>query len=253
MWFIVIVVIVSVVIYKIQKYILQKKQRQQIEKERVEKDVDRIKKRLSEVSNYDAAREAEIKWKLSQEKANEAQLKAITEAFARNNWTRWDSSVHKESGQLERLKRATDSSNPVRLVRYNPIIKIAKIRGTKGNYYLTSGERCSCPDYRKRNKPCKHMYFLATVSDDYRLEDDTSLFSSCSVDNVLGGLKFSIAGRNQLPVKSFIVEHGGVFINFNPNKTDALIVIDDKVTGKVINANICDMQIMTFDDLQNLF
>ncbi len=175
--------------------------------------------------------------------------------FVKNGWFKWDGGVNRELGQLDRLRRATDSTNPLHLLRYDNRLRIAKIRGASGNYYLTNGERCSCPDYRKRLKPCKHIYFLATILEEYKeeLKPDTSVSSSNSCDNILGGLRFAIAGRNQTAVKNFIVNHSGTYGDFSRSESTALIITDDKMTAKRADAVMYNIQLLTFDELQCLF
>lgn len=73
-------------------------------------------------------------------------------------WWEWDSSVHESEGQPSRMQRA--------LTQKIEIVKMpkgcwAQIRGAKGDIYRTSFRICSCPDFRERGKPCKHMYKLA--------------------------------------------------------------------------------------------
>ena len=60
------------------------------------------------------------------------------------------------------------------LLSYDPETKTAEIRGQSSNVYTTSDKSCTCPDFQKRLKPCKHMYWLANwyVENEYGKEND---------------------------------------------------------------------------------
>lgn len=189
------------------------------------------------------------------EDCNEKIAQLITSDFSEVGWTKWDNFSHDEPSQLDRLKRATVYGDDIHIVQYNSLLDIAKIKGTSGNYYLTSGKRCSCPDYRSRLKPCKHMYKLAVflTDEDMRLETDQSIKSSYSHDNVFGGLRFMIVGRGQTAIKEFIANHSGVYGSFSWNEISALVVASDIMTEKRSEAVARDVEILTFEELQNLF
>ena len=72
-------------------------------------------------------------------------------------WEIWDRSVHESSGQADRIRRAI--TQDIRIKKYNN--GLATIRGTGGDLYLTSFGGCSCEDFQRRGRPCKHMYKLA--------------------------------------------------------------------------------------------
>lgn len=72
-------------------------------------------------------------------------------------WRRW-SDVSGEGSEL-RKKRAIDGElTPIRIY---PESKRAIFSGSEGGKYRTTLKKCSCPDFQKRNVPCKHMYYLA--------------------------------------------------------------------------------------------
>jgi len=73
-------------------------------------------------------------------------------------WNIWDASVHSVDGQYERLRRAVSESMVV--LSYNDESIEAKIRSSSNNVYKTNFKGCSCPDFRMRHLPCKHMYML---------------------------------------------------------------------------------------------
>ena len=189
------------------------------------------------------------------EDCNKEIVQMISNDFAQIGWSKWEGFAHEEPGQLDRLKRATLYGDNIHIVQYNSLLGIAKIKGTSGNYYLTSGNRCSCPDYRNRLKPCKHMYKLAVffTDDEMRMEKDISIKGLHSHDNVLGGLRFTIVGRGQTEIKNFIVEHSGIYGNFGWNETSALVLASDIMTEKRAEAVALDVEILKFDELQNLF
>lgn len=189
------------------------------------------------------------------EDCNKKIAQLITNDFSEIGWNKWDDLPHDEPSQLERLKRATLYGDDIHIVQYNDLLGIAKIKGSSGNYYLTSGQRCSCPDYRNRLKPCKHMYKLAVylTDENVHMETDCSIKGSHSHDNVLGGLRFTIAGRGQTAIKEFIVNHSGIYGNFGCREMSALVVTSDTITEKRADAVVHDIEILTFEQLQNLF
>ena len=48
-----------------------------------------------------------------------------------------------------------------RLISYDVDTGTAEVSGSTGTKYTTTLDYCSCPDFEKRSKPCKHIYFLA--------------------------------------------------------------------------------------------
>lgn len=192
---------------------------------------------------------------ITAEDCNRKLIQLISNDFAKIGWTKWSSEIHNSDEQLKRLEKATRTFSGIHIVRYNELRGIAKIEGTSGNYYLTSGERCSCPDYRKRLKPCKHMYKLATdlADEGITIEQDNSIKSSTAVDNVFGGLCFAITGRNQAATKEFITKHSGRFSDISGYQMTALVLSTDTQTQKRTEAIAYDVEIMTFEQLQNLF
>lgn len=113
----------------------------------------------------------------------------ISEAFlAMPGWDIWDISIHKAPGQYERMERAA-MSRKISILNYDPQYQLAKVQG-KTAIYLTSCKRCSCPDYRKRRLPCKHMYALAMDLDG---DVDKCIFDS--EHPPLYGLTLALAGH----------------------------------------------------------
>lgn len=81
----------------------------------------------------------------------------------------WDPKVHTGQAQLERFEKAVHQ--PMAILSYNAQNGFAEIKGSGSDTYMTSLDECTCPDFDKRSKPCKHIYFLALqmgyTSDDF--------------------------------------------------------------------------------------
>ena len=73
-------------------------------------------------------------------------------------WAAWGESVHQNSAQVDRMRRATAQD-----IRFKSYSKdgVATVRGSSGETYYTTFGGCTCQDFVKRGKPCKHMYALA--------------------------------------------------------------------------------------------
>lgn len=74
-----------------------------------------------------------------------------------SSWEQWKS-VHGLSEQIQRQCRSYDRR--ISLSSVNPSTACATVHGTGGRY-MTSLASCTCPDFQRRRKPCKHMYRLA--------------------------------------------------------------------------------------------
>lgn len=81
----------------------------------------------------------------------------------------WNPKVHAGQAQLERFEKA--AHQPMAILSYNAQNGFAEIKGSGSDTYMTSLDECTCPDFDKRSKPCKHIYFLALqmgyTSDDF--------------------------------------------------------------------------------------
>jgi len=66
----------------------------------------------------------------------------------------WDNVDHNSEEQIERIAEAINSN--AKIVSFEAVL-----REPEGNDFKTSLEKCSCPDFKKRKLPCKHMYSLA--------------------------------------------------------------------------------------------
>lgn len=71
----------------------------------------------------------------------------------------FDDSIHETLSQQDRIQRSIEHNLGVKKIL--PSGYSGKIIGTTGNVYMTSLEYCQCMDFKRRRKPCKHMYFLA--------------------------------------------------------------------------------------------
>ncbi len=168
-------------------------------------------------------------------------------AFSNIGWTEWDESIHCSDEQVTRMRRAVEE-NAFDLVCYNPNTQNAKIRSKSGKCYLTSSHRCSCPDFRDRRLPCKHMYFLSYVIPDYK-----DRFPNMKKGNSLKGLNFCICGRGQDAVKEYISAHGGEIGNIFIRETSAVVLASQIESSVVATAKEYNMEILTFEELKTLF
>lgn len=71
----------------------------------------------------------------------------------------WNEKVHRGAAQSDRFEKAVHE--PIALLDFDVDRGLAKISGSSGTEYSTDLDWCSCPDFDKRSKPCKHIYFLA--------------------------------------------------------------------------------------------
>lgn len=71
----------------------------------------------------------------------------------------WNAAVHEGQSQVDRFERAAHQD--VEILEWIPQTGFARVKGSGGEIYLTSLDHCACPDFEKRGRPCKHIYFLA--------------------------------------------------------------------------------------------
>lgn len=72
-------------------------------------------------------------------------------------WNQW-SGIHEEPDQLKRQNSAKSSKCTPQLIDKTECV--GKFEGSSG-HHTTTLESCSCIDFNRRKKPCKHMYRLA--------------------------------------------------------------------------------------------
>lgn len=73
-------------------------------------------------------------------------------------WKTWNVGIHNRPGQIVRQKRSWGCH----IESLNREQGVAKVLGNTGQVYTTTLRKCTCPDFSKRNLPCKHMYRLST-------------------------------------------------------------------------------------------
>lgn len=101
-------------------------------------------------------------------------------------WKIWDSSIQNNPEQIDRIQRCDE----IQVIDYDDQQHLAKVKGSKGDFYLTGSEWCSCMDFKKRGLPCKHMYKLAL--DLYR---HSAPHITPSERGPLYGFTYALAGR----------------------------------------------------------
>ncbi len=211
-----------------------------------------VKRSLEEKRIQDEKEAHELAEKIKGQQAQ--MLNSAVDSFEKAGWTEWDQSIHMADGQLKRIERAQKSTT-MRILQYNPASGYAKVQGEYADCYITSSKGCSCPDYRERLLPCKHMYFLALSLLDINVPvyDKRDSTPDICKDNMFRGLRFTITGRGQENVKKYILNHCGSFSDSIGRDISAVIMADGKETSKVTEAK--NKNIMTFssDELKTLF
>lgn len=76
----------------------------------------------------------------------------------RIKWEIWEME-HDKPEQRKRWMKALKDCSLIKILDVKQ--GVALVKGEKGGEYTTSLTMCSCSDFTKRHKPCKHMYFLA--------------------------------------------------------------------------------------------
>ncbi len=167
-------------------------------------------------------------------------------------WDMWDTSIHEAPGQYERLKRST-ASTAIIVLAYDPQYKLAKIQG-KTAVYLTSCQRCSCPDYRKRHLPCKHMYALAI-----ELDGDIDKQITDPKCKRLEGFAFALGGHFKKghdkteSIRDKIYKEGGQWSDSISHDSTALVTGASPSAAKMNFAKELDIEILTEETLDQLF
>lgn len=72
-------------------------------------------------------------------------------------WRRWSD----VSGEGTDTRKNRAMNGELTSIRILPESKKAVFSGSEGGKYHTTLKKCTCPDFQKRNVPCKHMYYLA--------------------------------------------------------------------------------------------
>ena len=188
---------------------------------------------------------------ITQEDVKAYQIHSIIEVFASvPGGDFWDESVHNAQGQYDRLRRGV--LDPPWLIALDKERGLANVLGSSDRYYLTSVRRCSCPDYRNRHLPCKHMYWLAIT-----LADNEEPEVHGNASHPLLGLTFAAAGRFPGKGKDDFIKqmklHGAEVETTLTRESTALICVGGRSGEKTNRAEELDMEIMTPDEALNLF
>ena len=89
----------------------------------------------------------------------------FAEDFAKVGWPAWGYITHLPPEQRSRMEKGIYSKR-IKLLSYDPEMHTARVLGERGEMYDIDVSGCSCPDFRKRGLPCKHMYFaVIEISD----------------------------------------------------------------------------------------
>ncbi len=87
----------------------------------------------------------------------------------KNPFGNWSVEQLSKSGQEDRYKRSIFDN--MRILEINEESGVALIVGTQGVVYDTTLNSCTCPDFKQRRLPCKHIYLLVR---NYKKTSDNS-------------------------------------------------------------------------------
>ena len=73
-------------------------------------------------------------------------------------WGSWGDEVHRSRPSVDRMHRAMSQG-----FKFRPysVPGVFTVKGSEGDTYFVSFGGCTCQDFAKRGRPCKHMYGLA--------------------------------------------------------------------------------------------
>lgn len=235
-----------------------------VKKRNNEPNVDRNRSQCAHVNHIFSEEELELMqqvadfcgksdiYSISQADIQKHIIHTISEDFQKMpGWNIWDISIHETPGQLERVEHSLSKS--IAVLSYDSRYKIAKIQG-KTSIYLTSHARCSCPDYRKRKLPCKHMYALAAF-----LDGDVNQTICDENHPALYGLSFALAGRfsggRNSPdgVRAKINSRGGTWSDDLQKDSCALVCGESASTSKLAEAKFQDLQVFSLSEVMEIF
>lgn len=72
-------------------------------------------------------------------------------------WNRWGE-VEGRKAEQRKERAAYGELTPVHI---DTDLKYGIFAGSSGGTYRTTLRSCSCPDFKRRKVPCKHMYYVA--------------------------------------------------------------------------------------------
>ena len=168
-----------------------------------------------------------------------------------DGWREWDSSIHSQPGQYDRYQRGVQEK--MNLIAYDAKYKLAKVAGSSGIVYVTSHSYCSCPDFRARHLPCKHMYSLS-ISLEGHVEK--SIYNT--QQKPLAGLQIALAGNfgsRTAPnnIRSRINDYGGIWEDTISKETSFMICGSAPSEAKLQVARNYGVQILKECDSDTLF
>ena len=76
---------------------------------------------------------------------------------AKKSWSHWKY----VEGNKDNLRKGRASYGELTPLYIDTELKYGTFSGSTGGKYRTTLRRCSCPDFKKRKAPCKHMYYIA--------------------------------------------------------------------------------------------
>lgn len=180
---------------------------------------------------------------------DEQVVRIMVDNFDALSWHRWTEVDHEGAEQYNRMEQAA-RDKALQVLDYDPDYRLAKVQGKTG-VYLTSGERCSCPDYRKRKLPCKHMYLLAM-----ELDGDAERRISSSA-RPLDGLSFALAGRfadtDGLSIRQRINHLGGMWSDEVKFESSAVVVGSKPSAAKLQQVRDFGMEVLSEEQLTDIF
>lgn len=118
------------------------------------------------------------------------------------NFGKWDSSIHSNYEQQNRINDAKD--NNFHITHLDHISKTGKITEGENEFEVTL-DSCTCSDFEERQLPCKHIYKLAMELNEFNDNDSGKI--SCN-DNI------DLVNNKFLTKKNILIYSGIVLITF---------------------------------------
>ena len=161
---------------------------------------------------------------------------------------------HSRPEQQNRMDRAFEQKDKLIIQAYDTRYGIAKIQGTSLSKYLTSMQQCTCEDFWKRRKPCKHMYRLANW-----LDENPDTFKEMDYETGLEGIHTVLEGtfaEGKDAASMIIRERGG--IAFSEQKASSFplhicVVGKSRAVKKFEDMRARDIMVLRYQDILKLF
>lgn len=247
----IVVYIIYAVAKKINSHIQRNKAAKQAERKRTEEKVNSLEARFSGITASNIDKMSPSERKTLQKYIYNHIAEMMCEDFKKIGWINWNPEIHAMPEQLDRIERASGRTSGISLWHYSPNTTAGIVKGRSGKVYFTCGNGCSCPDFRKRGLPCKHMYFIAINHDFYNdVSTGNSFVPYDADDNILYGLNFCILGKNHEVVEEYIKKHAGTFGQNSWWNISAVVVNGDTQSQKLLSAQENRVIVMTFDELK---